>query len=304
MTVDASICIGVFDGVHRGHRRLLAATRVDAEARGIQAVAIVLDPPPVEVLQPGTEVERLGPVAETMDRIEAFGVQARVIGFDERVRDQTPAEFLDGLLPAVRVRSVVVTSGSAFGRDRSGTVEHLRNLSAEAGFAVVVVDPEVDGGVISSTRIRRELAAGQVGEAARLLGRPPAVAGTVIHGNGRGRGLGYPTANLAFSYRPALPAVGIYLGSAEPVDGGPRDALISVGRRPTFGSDSEVLVEAHVLDWDGNLYDADLSVAFTNRLRDEQRFDSVTDLVAQMHRDEADARRLLAGAGGAGTGPV
>jgi riboflavin kinase/FMN adenylyltransferase len=304
VTVEASICIGVFDGVHRGHQRLLAATRSDADTRGLEAVAIVLDPPPIELLQPGTTVERLGPVTEAVSRIEALGVRARLVRFDERVREQTPAEFLERLLPEVRVRSVVVTAGSAFGRNRSGTVEHLRALAAHGGFTVEVTDPEDDGGVISSTRIRRALAEGRIDEAARLLGRAPMVTGTVIHGDGRGRGLGYPTANLAFSYRPALPAVGIYLGRAEPVDGRARDALVSVGRRPTFSSDSGVLVEAHVLDWEGDLYGDELSVAFIGRLRDEQRFDSVADLVAQMQRDEAEARRRLGGGGGAGTGPV
>jgi riboflavin kinase/FMN adenylyltransferase len=194
-----------------------------------------------------------------------------------------------------------MTPMSAFGRDRSGTPAHLR----DRGFEVIEVEPQVvDGALISSSRIRSEIAAGRVEDAGHLLGRQAGMWGTVVHGDGRGRDLGYPTANLAFDYLPALPAVGIYLGAAGTAERGFLPALVSVGRRPTFGAGGAVLVEAHILDWSGDLYGQELTVTVAARLRDEERFASVEALVEQMRRDEANARARLEGWSEADVGPV
>ncbi len=171
------------------------------------------------------------------------------------VRDLPAETFLERLAPGITPVAVVMTPESAFGRDRAGTPERLAEIGAERGFEVVIIEPELDDGPISSSRIRAALAAGDVATAARLLGRSPAVTGTVVRGDGRGRELGYPTANLRFDYRPALPSLGIYAGWAI---GQP--ALISVGRRPVFHTDGDVVFEAHLLDWDGDLYDQELRV--------------------------------------------
>ena len=284
-----ALALGVFDGVHRGHRVLLAATREAAAARDARPVALVFDPAPIEVIRPGHTLERLAPLPENLEDVAAAGVQPLAVRFDAALRDLPAEVFLDRLGPGLRPVAVVMTPDGAFGKDRAGTPERLAEAGAGRGFEVVLVEPETDDGVISSSRIRAALAAGAVEEAGRLMGRPSALTGTVVRGDGRGRELGYPTANLAFSYRPALPALGIYAGRAT----GQR-ALISIGRRPTFHAEGDVVVEAHLLDWEGDLYDSELRVEITDRLREERKFGSVDQLVAQMREDEAAARAVLA----------
>jgi riboflavin kinase/FMN adenylyltransferase len=284
-----AVALGVFDGVHRGHRVVLAATREAAAVRGGRPVALVFDPPPIEVIRPDQRLERLAPLGENLDRIDAAGVRPVAVRFDAALRDLPAEVFLDRLGPGLQPVAVVMTPDSAFGKDRAGTPDRLRAVGEQRGFEVVLVEAEVDDGVISSSRIRAALAAGDVATAGRLLGRPPALTGTVVRGDGRGRELGYPTANLSFAYRPALPAIGIYAGWAIG-----RRALVSIGRRPTFHDDGEVVVEAHLLDWDGDLYDTELRVEVAERLREERRFGSVEELVAQMREDEAAARTVLA----------
>jgi riboflavin kinase/FMN adenylyltransferase len=284
-----ALALGVFDGVHRGHRVVLAAAREAAAVRGGRPVALVFDPPPIEVIRPDQRLERLAPLGENLDRIAAAGVRPLAVRFDAALRDLPAEVFLDRLGPGLQPVAVVMTPDSAFGKDRAGTPDRLREVGDQRGFEVALVEAESDDGVISSSRIRAALAAGDVATAGRLLGRPPALTGTVVRGDGRGRELGYPTANLSFAYRPALPAIGIYAGWAI----GQR-ALVSIGRRPTFHDDGEVVVEAHLLDWDGDLYDTELRVEVAERLREERRFGSVEELVAQMREDEAAARTVLA----------
>jgi riboflavin kinase / FMN adenylyltransferase len=278
----------VFDGVHRGHRYFLSATREAAAARDARPVALVFDPPPIDVIRPGHSLERLAPLAENLAHISDAGVQPIAVGFDPAVRDLPPEVFLDRLGPGLRPAAIVMTPDGAFGKDRSGTPERLTEIGSQRGFEVVAIEPETDDGVISSTRIRQALAAGDVETAQRLLGRLPAATGTVVRGDGRGRELGYPTANLAFAYRPALPALGIYAGWAI---GQP--ALISVGRRPVFHTDGDIVFEAHLLDWDGDLYDQELRVEVATRLREEREFASVQGLIDQMKQDESEARAAL-----------
>ncbi|RPH36005.1 MAG: bifunctional riboflavin kinase/FAD synthetase, partial [Chloroflexi bacterium] len=238
-----ALALGVFDGVHRGHRYLLSATREAAAARDARPVALVFDPPPIEVIRPDRIVERLAPLAENLEQISDGGVQPIPMTFDPAVRDLPPEVFLDRLGPGLRPTAIVMTPDGAFGKDRSGTPERLTEIGSQRGFEVVATAPETDDGVISSTRIRQALATGDVEAARRLLGRLPAVTGTVVRGDGRGRELGYPTANLAFTYRPALPALGIYAGWAI---GQP--ALISVGRRPVFHTAGGIVFEPHLPD--------------------------------------------------------
>ncbi|HEX2220938.1 MAG TPA: riboflavin biosynthesis protein RibF [Candidatus Limnocylindria bacterium] len=300
----AAIAMGVFDGVHLGHRALLVATREAAGRNAAAPVALVFDPHPDEVVRPGVSVARLAPLPRNLDEIERAGVHAVPVHFDERLRTMAPEEFLDALRPALVASALVMTPDTAFGRGRSGTPERMRSLGAERGFSVELTELVLHGGApISSSRIRRHLADGDLAEATAMLGRRPELVGTVIHGDGRGRQLCFPTANLAFDYVPALPALGIYLGfCGAPGRGLPaaRPALVSVGVRPTFHREGRVLVEAYVLDWDGDLYGADLRVEIGERLREERRFDSVDALVEQMRRDEAEARRRLAFGSGAG----
>jgi riboflavin kinase/FMN adenylyltransferase len=301
----AVIALGVFDGVHQGHRHLLDQTVRAARERGASAVAIVFEPHPDEVVRPGTRVPRLLPPDVTMERLTASGVDHAVaVRFDDEVRGLPPEAFLDALAPGIDLRGVAMTADSAFGHRRAGTLERVAEIGAGAGFDAVEVQPLVIGGEpVSSSRIRALLANGDVGEAAALLGGPPLLRGTVVEGDHRGRELGFPTANLAFDYTAVLPALGIYLGHvAVPERGvGPgHPALVSVGVRPTFHDDGRVLVEVYLLDWDGDLYDATLTVELDARLREERRFASVEALVEQMRADKAEARQRLRGSGDAG----
>ncbi|MGH2392315.1 MAG: riboflavin biosynthesis protein RibF [Candidatus Limnocylindria bacterium] len=293
-TRPVALVLGVFDGVHRGHRVLLSAVREAAAARGARSVALVFDPPPIEVIRPGQKVERLAPVSENLARIREAGVDPVPIRFDASVRDLPPEAFLEALAPGLRTAAIVMTAETAFGRDRAGTPSRMAEIGASRGYEVVLVDPELDDGPISSTRIRRALAEGDIPAATRLLARRPSLSGEVVRGDGRGQSLGYPTANLAFQYRPALPALGIYAGLVPGVPGA-TGALISVGHRPTFHDQGDLVVEANLLDWSGELYGQHLRIELVGRLRDERRFETAAGLTAQMRRDEVAARAALVG---------
>ena len=296
----AVVTIGAFDGVHLGHRHLVAATVASARERDAASVALVFSPHPDEVVRPGSVVERLLPPEVTLERLREAGIDHVVeIRFDERLRALEPEQFLAALTPALELRAMTMTPSSAFGRGRTGTLERVAEIGAVEGFDAVAVEPLiVDREPVSSSRIRDLLRAGDVIAAGRLLAAAPLFRGRVVHGDRRGHELGFPTANLSFDYTPALPALGIYLGRVSVPErsvGPGHPALASVGVRPTFHDDGRVLVEAYLLDWDGDLYDATLNLELDARLREERRFDSVDELVAQMRADEADARRRLAG---------
>ena len=293
----AALCMGVFDGVHRGHEALLEATVAVAAERDLASAALIFDPHPDEVIHPGTRVPRLCPPDQVRQRIRAHGVRhAPLIRFDDALRERTAEEFLADLSPAIALRALVMTPESAFGRGRGGTVERMREHASAAGFEVLVVEPLViAGGPVSSTRLRQAVAAGDL-ETVALLGRPAYLQGTVIEGDHRGRALGYPTANLRIDYAAAMPPLGVYSGRVSVPERGVapgHPALVSIGTRPTFHDEGEVLVEVHLLDYDGDLYQALLELELLHRLRDERRFASAEDLVMQMHRDEADARARL-----------
>jgi riboflavin kinase/FMN adenylyltransferase len=298
------VTIGAFDGVHLGHQAVLRIVRELATARGLDAVCLTFDRHPAEVVRPQTAPKILTPLDQKLELLEATGKldTTCVLTFDE-VRSAQPAEsFVTELLvERLRARLVVVGVNFRFGHHRHGNVQLLEQMGGERGFetlglGLVAVDG-AQGDVYSSTRIRELLAAGDVAAAARLLGRPPRpheVRGPVEMGDRRGRELGFPTANLAIPERVCLPADGIYAGTFEGSDGVQRGAAISLGRRPTFYEDAkQSLLEVHVLDFDGDLYGQAARVTFVERLRGEERFDSVDDLVAQMRLDVDTTRRVL-----------
>jgi riboflavin kinase / FMN adenylyltransferase len=292
----AVVSLGVFDGVHLGHRAILEATMATATEQGAQGVAIVFDPSPDEVLRPGNVLPRLGPLDVNLARIEAVGVHAVPVRFDELLSALTAEAFLESLAPRIELRGLAMSRRSTFGHNRGGTVERIQAFGADRGFAVAVVEPvKVGGSIVSSSRIRARIAEGDI-EAACRLGVTPYLRGTVVSGDRRGRELGFPTANLRFDYAPAMPPLGIYAGRVAPglrgvPDGQP--SLISIGTRPTFHSGGEVLVEVHLLDWDGDLYDLLLGVDLVARRRDERRFSSVDALVEQMRKDAEMGRAVL-----------
>jgi riboflavin kinase/FMN adenylyltransferase len=293
------VTVGMFDGVHRGHRVLLDRVAAEAAARGLPAGAVTFDRHPLEVLQPGSQP----PLLTTLDRKVALLGEAGmdfvlVLAFTQELSMVTAEAFATGvLLDGLHARAVVVGENFRFGHKAAGDAALLAALGRPLGVEVVAVALRADGGEpLSSTRIRAELARGDVGAAARLLGRPYAVDGVVVEGDGRGgRLLGVPTANLAVAPGIAVPANGIYAGHlTEETEGVRRPAATSVGVNPQFNTGFRV--EAHVLDFDGDLYGRRVAVSFEHRLRGEAAFPSVEELIAQMREDIRQARRLLSAA--------
>jgi riboflavin kinase/FMN adenylyltransferase len=300
----AVVTIGVYDGVHLGHHAVLRLVRELADARGLAAVCITFDRHPAEVVRPESAPKLLTTPEQKLELLDATGYLdlAYVLHFDV-ARSQEPApDFVhEVLVGAAHARLVVVGADFHFGQGRGGDVALLQRMGAELGFEVLGVGLEAapagseQGGTIySSTRIRELLAAGDVAAAAELLGRPHEVRGVVVEGDRRGRELGYPTANVMVPTRCCLPADGIYAGWFVGADGVERMTAISLGRRPTFYETAETsLLEAYVLDFEGDLYGQAVKVRFVEHLRGEQKFASVDDLVAQIGRDVEAARGVL-----------
>lgn len=301
----SAVTIGAYDGVHLGHRAVIATVRRLATERGLQTVVVTFDRHPATIVRPESAPLLLCDLDQKLELLAASGVDATyVVRFDAERATETPEKFVDDVLVGcLDTRAVVVGEDFHFGHRRGGDVALLERMGAERGFEVqglALVD--ADGTVahdrpnVSSTTIRGLLADGEVAAAAELLGRPHQVRGTVEHGDARGGvELGYPTANIAVPPDIALPAVGIYAGWFELADGTVLATAISLGHRPTFYDRpaGAPLLECHLLDFDGDLYGESVAVRFVERLRGEERFDSVEGLIAQMGRDCDRTRRLL-----------
>jgi riboflavin kinase / FMN adenylyltransferase len=297
------VTIGVYDGVHLGHHAVLRLVRELADARDLAAVCVTFDRHPAEVVRPESAPTLITTPEQKLELLDATGFLdlCFVLHFDE-ARSREPAEEFvrEVLVNAAHARLVVVGADFHFGKGRGGDVALLQRMGAELGFEVIGLGLEAAAGgtIYSSTHIRELLAAGDVAAAAALLGRPHEVRGHVVEGDRRGRELGYPTANVAVPGRCCLPVDGIYAGTfladGPGGIGGERFASISLGRRPTFYEDADTsLLEAYVLDFDGDLYGQAVKVRFVDRLRGEVKFDSVEALVAQIERDVEDTRRLF-----------
>ena len=297
-TVGRAVAIGAFDGVHLGHQAVLRLVHDLAHARKLSSTVLTFDRHPAEVVRPASAPKLLTPLDQKLELLDATGSvdECLVLAFDE-ARSKEPAEDFVGevLAGVLGARLVVVGADFHFGYKRHGDVALLQRMGAELGFEVLglglVASPEStdapEGGVpYSSTRARELLARGDVAGAASILGRPHEVRGRVERGDQRGRELGFPTANLAVPERVCLPADGVYAGTYVGEDGVERPAAISLGRRPTFYAESGLLLlEAYLLDFDGDLYGEAARVRFHRRLRGQERFESVDELIAQMARD-------------------
>ncbi|MGH7393859.1 MAG: bifunctional riboflavin kinase/FAD synthetase [Candidatus Rokuibacteriota bacterium] len=289
----AVVALGVFDGVHLAHRAILAAAVGHALAAALAPVVCTFDPHPMEVLQPGRAPAPLSSLDERLDLIAATGVQATlVLKFTPELAAMEPEAFVTGvLLGRLRACEVVVGFNHTFGRGARGDARLLRELGERLGFATHVVEPlVVDGVPVSSSEIRGALGRGEVERAARYLGRPYSVAGEVVEGAGRGRTLGFPTANVR-PERPVLVPPGVYACHAQGDDDA-HSAVVNIGVRPTFG-EHELVIEAHLLDFTGSLYGRRVRLEFVARLREEQKFQGAEALREQIVRDIAAARGLL-----------
>jgi len=302
---ERAVAIGAFDGVHLGHQAVLRLVHDLARARGLTATVLTFDRHPAEIVRPDSAPCLLTTLEQKLELLDATNAvdECLVLTFDV-ARSKEPAEqFVEELLASVlHARLVVVGADFHFGYRRHGDVPLLQRMGAELGFETIglglvaspdgMTMPSSGAAPYSSTRVRMLLANGDVEGVAAILGRPHEVRGPVEHGDGRGRELGFPTANVSVPERICLPADGVYAGTFVAEDGVERPAALSIGRRPTFYAEHGLLLtEAHVLDFDGDLYGQHARVRFHRRLRAQERFDHVDDLVAQMQRDVQAVRR-------------
>jgi len=291
----AWLTIGVYDGVHTGHRAILTDLVAGAHAASRPAVVVTFDPHPVAVLRPDVRVRLLTTPDERAARMSELGVDHVVIQhFDRDFSRQTALAFTEQLKDRTGFERLLVGYDFAMGRDRGGDVAALRLMGAELGFELQVYDPVLNGETaVSSSRIRRALAEGRVGEAGAMLGRAYTVSGPVVAGAQRGRSIGIPTANVAVPADKLLPATGVYACRVT-VNSATFGAAANIGVRPTFEPDTaEMTVEAHLLDFESDIYNCIVDVAFVEKLREEIKFSGVEALVAQIRADILQAREVL-----------
>lgn len=289
------VALGFFDGLHLGHQRIIARTVERARSRGEESALFTFRDHPMRVLRPSYAPPVLTTFDEKVALLQASGIDRMIWReFTTAFSELTPAQFIhDELRGRMRANGAVTGPNYRFGHRAEGTVATLRTLADGEGMEVEIVEGvTIDGDLVSSTRIRTLVKSGAVTEAARLLGRSYGARALVVHGDGRGRTIGFPTANLAVQPDKLLPADGVYAVHLS-VDGVSQRGVANLGVRPTFGQHQRVL-EVHLLDYSGDLYGKTVEVGFAARLRGEMKFDSVGDLVAQIGRDAERAREQLA----------
>jgi riboflavin kinase/FMN adenylyltransferase len=289
------LALGNFDGVHVGHQRLLHMAVEAAGPDGCPAV-LTFEPHPAAILAPGREPPLLTPLPRKLELLGEHGARAVIVEpFTLALAAVPPEEFVEQVLvSSLGVKAVVVGYDFTYGEKRRGTVDTLRRAGQRQGFGVhVVAAVTLDGLAVSSTNVRALLRAGETGEARILLGRPHDVDGQVVRGAGRGREIGFPTANIQVAGG-LLPRSGIYAGALTLLDEGKTHAgALSLGRNPTFTPDAPLSLEIHLLDFDGDLYGRRVRVHFHDWIREEARFESVAALLEQMAKDLAMARRMM-----------
>jgi riboflavin kinase/FMN adenylyltransferase len=288
------LTIGAFDGIHLGHQEMIRVLQTIAAAQGLPATLLSFEPTPREFFAKGTPPARLTRFREKYEALQQYGVERFVcLRFDAALRSMSPDQFIGDVLEgALGARHVIVGHDFKFARNLAGNVETLRAAGPAAGFAVTEVPPfEIEGERVSSSLVRTALDAGDMQRAARLLGRPYRMTGKVVEGAKLGRKLGFPTANLR-PQRRATPLAGVF--AIRVSGGGLQNApgVASLGTRPAVNG-KELLLEAHVFDFDGDLYRKTLHVDFIARLRDELWFPDMEQLVEQMKRDATRAREIL-----------
>ena len=298
--VPVAVTLGTFDGVHLGHQEVLGRTVREARRRGIAAAVVTFIGHPAQVLRPESAPLLLTTLDDRLGLIGECGIDvAFLIDFDEVVAQRTALEFTKTvLIGQVGAEVLIVGHDLHFGNRREGNLAFLQEMRPDHGLDVIGVDAVREMPLtlesISSTAIRRALQGGEVAHAARMLGRPYQVSGEVIHGEQRGRTLGFPTANIPIAQDRVWPSDGVYAGWLERADGSSHNCAINIGRRPTFYLHAEhSLLEAHLIDFDGDLYGEFCRVSFADFLRGERRFDGVESLVAQLKDDIMGARLIL-----------
>jgi len=289
------VTIGTFDGIHLGHQALLDRLCSHAGRLSRAAMVLTFEPMPREYMKPESPPARLTSWRERWRLLRARGIDYMcVLRFDERLRNLSAGDFAAILANQLHAHLIVVGHDFRFGRNGEATASGLAEAGAALGFAVDVVPPVLQGGMrISSSGVRQALAHGNFGVAQSWLGRPYSMTGRVVEGNQLGRKLGFPTANLRTGRR-RVPVAGIFAVRVHGVAPEPMPGVASLGTRPTVAGGGEMLLEAHVFDFAGELYGREIEVEFVSKLRDEERFADLDALVAQMNKDAVEARRILA----------
>ena len=293
---DHALSIGVFDGVHGGHRLLLGRMQDEARARGLTGGVVTFHPHPITVIRPDVPFSYIESLERRVELLRDLGVAfVSVLTFTSELQQVSAEDFTRLLVEEARMRLLVVGEDFRLGRGGEGTVDRLRAIGAEQGFEVIAVPLLADNAAqtkISSTRVREALAAGEMESVATLLGRPYAIRGPVLHGEERGRKLGFPTLNIGVSADRALPPNGVYVTRAL-VDERTHAAVTNIGTRPTFDG-TTTTVETHLLDFDGDLYGHVVTIELLRMLRGEQKFDGIEALTAQIARDVQATRQWFA----------
>jgi riboflavin kinase/FMN adenylyltransferase len=302
---DICLAIGVFDGVHIGHQRVIGQAMDDARCRNGLAVALTFDPHPVRFLQPDRAPLLLTSTSHKLRLMTKLGLDACVVmTFDASFAATPPERFIERIVQAARrLRVICVGTRFRFGHNRTGDIRLIENLAPEHGYVAREIEPvTVNGESVSSTVIRKMVMTGDLGRAAAMLGRPFSILGTVEHGDGLGRQIGYPTANID-PHNEAIPAHGVYVARARLGDD-TLAGIVNIGVRPTFNRpEPERTIEIHLLNFGGDIYGRELEIEFLWKLRDEQKFPTVDALQSQIARDEINARQWLEKHGVANTQP-
>lgn len=282
------ITVGTFDGVHRGHQKIINELLERAKHRSWRSVLITFDPHPREIVKRGP-ILYLTMIEERLEVLKQMNIDVIVVHpFTYEFSRLSPRQFYQDLVNKhIGMSEVVVGHDHMFGKDREAGIQELQSIGKELGFNVTPIGPEtVEGDIVSSSAIRQLLMDGNVEQAEKFLGRKYSIVGTVIKGDGRGAQIGFPTANLRVSNEKKLiPHNGVYVVSVQ-LHGQQFFGMMNIGVRPTFGSNGALYLEVHLFDYNGDLYGATLKVEFIKRIRSEQQFASVDDLIAQLHRDK------------------
>lgn len=283
----ASLALGFFDGVHPGHQVVIRTAVEQALALGAEPAIITFKEHP-RSLTLGKSPPLLTLIDRRLELFEQLGIKkALVLSFTEELCRLAPEDYVESVLvECMGARSLSIGFNHRFGRNRVGDAELLRQLGKQFDYSVHVAgEVIIDGAPVSSSRIREALQNGAVAEAQRLLGRPYSISGPVTRGDGRGKGLGFPTANLKIAEEQVMPAMGVYSGVVRTADGIRRPCVVNIGKRPTFGDNNPIATEAHLLDYEADLYDQVLDLEFIHCLRSEMKFSGIEELKAQINKD-------------------
>lgn len=294
----AVLTIGTFDGLHEGHRRILASVVAEAKARGGTSILITFHPHPRKLIQPDQPLRLLTSLNERLALIDEAGIDVTVvIPFTSDFAAQSAHDYISGfLLRQFRPEAIIIGYDHRFGQDRAGDISLLRSYAAEREYAVFEIPAQlIDDAAVSSTKIRKALAAGKVAEAAAMLGGAYRLSGKVSRGAQLGRTIGYPTANIIpEDPEKMIPLSGVYAVRVFAEGGFEAKGMMNIGVNPTVSSSHIQKLEVHLFDFSGDLYDRELEIHFVARLRDEQKFSGLEALKAQLAQDEDHSRKLLA----------